>query len=336
MDGAAAVGKALADFDPAALDTLEVLAPIAKAGRTLSAANELAIRQAVESLSKVLASLPVAPEAAPEPAPEADQPVAKKEETMLVDTDTDTAPTTTADAAPVAKADEAPTPLVPVYDASGKLVGVVDPGNLTPVACPDMGDDAKADMPEDSGDADMGDEATAAPEEAPDEAPDLEPAPPASVGTPADDVHDGVAKQETDATDTDKTDTTTSDDVLKSSIADLVKAELDAYGATQQEVIAKQAKDLGEMAKTIETLKGQVKTLEEQPATPKVFTNGAVPPAQNLRGQDRGAQPIDMAKAQELRKGLYGAADATEQNQIAGTMQELAIAKLQEIHHRPA
>jgi len=53
-----AVGKALGGFDTAALDTIESLTLVRKSGRALSAANEAAIREAVNSLQKVLASLP--------------------------------------------------------------------------------------------------------------------------------------------------------------------------------------------------------------------------------------------------------------------------------------
>jgi hypothetical protein len=77
-DAMAALGKALGDFDPQTLDTVETLGQVRKAGRVLSASNEAAIRSAAESLQKVLASLPQAPEA-----PEAGAPVTKnKEETV--------------------------------------------------------------------------------------------------------------------------------------------------------------------------------------------------------------------------------------------------------------
>jgi hypothetical protein len=109
----------------------------------------------------------------------------------------------------------------------------------------------------------------------------------------------------------------------------------DESSATQQP-IADQSAAIAELVKTVETLKGQIRTLEEQPAEPKVFTHGAVPagqPQPQLRGQDRGAPAaIGTPQALEMKKGLYGAADATEQNKIAQDMQALAIARLQEIH----
>jgi hypothetical protein len=76
------IGKALDGFDPAPLELVEAYGPIAKSGRALSAANESAIRAALQSLQNILASLPKAPDA-PAPAAgaamtkEAGQPVAK-------------------------------------------------------------------------------------------------------------------------------------------------------------------------------------------------------------------------------------------------------------------
>lgn len=57
----AAVGKAMAGFDPAPLGVIEALGMVRKAGRVLSASNEAAIRSAADSLQKVLTSLPQAP-----------------------------------------------------------------------------------------------------------------------------------------------------------------------------------------------------------------------------------------------------------------------------------
>jgi hypothetical protein len=76
------IGKALDGFDPAPLELVEAYGPIVKSGRALSAANESAIRAALQSLQNILASLPKAPDA-PAPAAgaamtkEAGQPVAK-------------------------------------------------------------------------------------------------------------------------------------------------------------------------------------------------------------------------------------------------------------------
>ncbi|WP_128381269.1 hypothetical protein [Streptomyces cavernae] len=340
-DMVAAVGKALTDFDATSLDTIEALTQVTKAGRVLSARNEQAIRDAVDALQKVLASLP-----APVPdSPEGGLPVAKEETAMQPQTEpsqtADTpdavdkaADTENADAVDTATDPEAPdvvgkadqAPQIAVYDAKGRLVGIVAPESLIPVESPG----------EDDGEETPAAEEPAVEPAADDAAPptDLNPAPAAEVGTPADEIGknehtDNETDNETD------TDATSDADVLKSSIAGVVKAELDAYSATQQEVFAKQAEALAELASVVETLKGRIGTLEEQPAEPKVFTNGAVPPAV-LRGQDRGATPLDRGRALEMKKSLYGAADATEQNRVAQDMQANAIAQLQSIHQQRA
>lgn len=127
---------------PAELAAFEDLTSILKAGRALSSANESALRNAAEAIQKVLASLP-----APEEAPvEKETPVAEEttEETTV---EKDAAATIIADAAinaelpvlEVAKGEEPAAveevekggSLMAVYDASGKLVGVIKPNALT-------------------------------------------------------------------------------------------------------------------------------------------------------------------------------------------------------------
>jgi hypothetical protein len=113
------VGKALSGFDASALDTIEALAPIAKAGRA-SARSRAAIRTAGALLQQVLKSLPPAPAAT-----QAGQPVATLQEETTV--------SATAVAEPVvakAKGDAQ----VAVYDAEGNLVGTAKPENITPLA----------------------------------------------------------------------------------------------------------------------------------------------------------------------------------------------------------
>jgi hypothetical protein len=312
-----AVGKALADFDPAHLDAIESLSQVAKAGRSLSASNERAIREAVESLQKVLASLPAAPDT-----PESGRPVAKKETDMQPETGT--APETVEAPAvdPIGKADgdaEGKAPMVAVYDAKGKLVGIVDPTEITPIS----GADAAAEEPE---------PAPEAPAEAP-AAADLEPAPAAEAGIPAEDVaKDTDTPDDAPAAGDDVTKTTDSDDILKSSrLAELVKGMLDEHSAGQMAQLTKTGEAIVELADLVETLKGQVRALEEQPAVPSVFANGAIPPAHLMRGQDRGAPPVDTDRARELKKAMYSGT-AREQNDAAVEMQSAAIEALRAIH----
>lgn len=294
------IGKALDGYDPAGLDLVEALGQVRKAGRVLSSANEAAIRGAVESLQKVLASLPAAPAI-----DDSGRQVAKREEAPVgIDSQLLQPP---ADPEPVTKADEAddqaPPKVVAVYDARGKLVGVVHEGAITAVEQP-AGDDASDD---------------AAPEPEP-ETPDLDPAPKGDVGIPADAVEDCVAKS---------TDQNTPDmgDLLKSVAADAARGALDAWNAQQGQVIAKQGETMAQMAELVKALEGRVGTLEEQPAAPKVFTRGATPPPEQLRGQDHGAPQVDLTKAAELRRTFYSG-DPAAQNQAAEEMQHLAIQEL--------
>lgn len=332
------VGKALAGFDAGALDVIESLGAVRKAGRVLSTTNEAAIRGAVEQLQKVLASLPAAPTIE-----DSGQPVAKQEDpvadTATTQTITDPAaddvtkgadaPVVDAPAAaePPAEAVAKAKPQTAIYDKNGRLMGIVDPSSITPVD--DGGDDAE---PVEAAAMEPIAEAAAEPmaepvaeSAAPPEL-DLEPAPADEVGTPSDAVPDDVTKT------TDPTTDTSSDAVLKSIAKDAAEAAVAGFSATQGQTIA-------QLTETVATLKGRLEALEEQPAMPKVFANGATPgsgavppPQPALRGQDQGAPPMDIAKAQQLKKGLYGAADATEQNAIATDMQSAAIAALGLVH----
>jgi hypothetical protein len=330
----AAVGKALADFDPAELDTIEALGIVAKAGRVLSTANEAAIRGAVESLQKVLASLPQAPTTEEE----SGRPVAKEasEETGMPHTEpsadavTDAGETPTMDTPDVVGKADGEKEMVAVYDKNGNLVGICDPEKITRIAGAESDDDSGS---KDDAPADDGGTSDAAGEAAP-ETPDLEPAPAGEVGTPAD-----AAPSDDDVTksDNEQQSNTTSEEVLKSSLLAAVEEVVKTHSAAHTEQIAKTGDAVLELAEMVETLKGRLQVLEEQPAEPKVFTNGAVPPREMLRGQDRGAPAsVDVAKAQQMKKGLYGAADATEQNRIATDMQTAAIEALQAIHQRRA
>lgn len=140
-----------ADAEPASadLEAFEGITSVLKAGRALSSANEKTLRSAAEAIQKVLASLP-APEEAPveKETPVAEDPAAA---TVIIDVPIlKTAPVGDApeavekDAeevtaeAPVEEVEKAGT-LMAVYDAKGKLVGVIKPNALTVV---DSGDAA--------------------------------------------------------------------------------------------------------------------------------------------------------------------------------------------------
>lgn len=319
-----AISKAMAGFDPGPLEAVEALASVRKAGRVLSAANEAAIRGAAESLNTVLASLPQAPVA--------DDPVTK-EAAMAAETTTEAAPAETE----VAKAEETPEAQEPaqvakadgdagkaaqvaVYDSSGNLVGVADPADITPLA--NVAAPAKGDDPDEAAAAPPADPA---PAETPADPADMTPEPSAAAGTPAD-ADDDVAKAATGGTTTDE------HEVLKSLVTDAVTAALGTLAPVQD--IAKQADVIRELSEQVETLKGQVETLGEQPAMPKVFTSGATPPANLLRGQDKGAaQPVDVAKAAELKHTLYKGT-GPEQKQAFDEMQQMAVDGLAALYSR--
>ncbi|MFE2407114.1 hypothetical protein ACFXDE_02085 [Kitasatospora sp. NPDC059408] len=316
----AQVGKALDGFDPAALDTVEALGQVAKAGRVLSAANENAIRTAAEHLQKVLASLPEAPvaktaneePAMPTPTPSEDRTAASGQEPAMGIAEP------AAGAEPLAKADGEKPAVVVVYDQKGRLIGIVDPSDVTPVANAEAGPD---DM--DGDDSDATDDSSAD-----DDTPDLEPQPAAEAGTPTN------APDDEAVTKTTPDDGTTFPEMFKSSLLAAVEDVVTKHSATQADQIAKTGDAVLELADLVETLKGRVTVLEEQPAAPKVFTNGATPPAEHLRGQDHGAPAaVDVAKARELKGVLYRGT-AAEQNRAATDMQTAAIAALQAIHQR--
>jgi hypothetical protein len=311
------VGKALADWDAAPLDTIEALGHVRKAGRVLSAGNEAAIRGAVDSLQKVLASLPAAPITEeggqtvaktanlepdmPKPTLSEDATAESGQESAMGTAEPDPKPVAGVPVTAMAKADGEKTPMTVVYDQKGRLIGIVDPADVTPVS------NSEADPGEAPDD-------TAAPEAAPD-ASDLTPAPAGEVGTPADAVptdDDTVAK-------TTGNNDTTSEEVLKSIVDTRVAAKLAEYRTTQEQAVAKQADERAQLVELIEMLKGRVETLEEQPAEPRVFTNGQTPP-RDLRGMDRGARSIDVLKAAELKKSLMASTNAVEQRDIVARM----------------
>jgi hypothetical protein len=352
------IGKALAGFDSAPLEQFEGLVSVAKAGRVLSSANESLIRTAGESLQKVLASLPQAPIAddiTKETAVAADQTDTQAEPETDVAKAEDAAPETETPAEPdapvakaglpalvydkagtphsidpariseqIAKADAAPedakTKMVAVFDAKGDLVGVCDPGDITPVAGADA-PSPNEEKPEE-----------AKPEDAapPADPADMTPAPAADAGTPADEVNKA---EETDPVA--KSDGEDPHAVLKSTVTEAVRAALGTD--TVKEDVRKQAEVIAAQSEQIEALKARLETVENSPAAPKVFTNGATPPPGTLRGQDRapqGGPAVDIAKARELKDTLYRGT-AQEQNAAAKTMQEAAIAGLSAIHSAP-
>jgi hypothetical protein len=332
-----AIGKAMDGFDPAPLDVIEGLCGIAKSGRVLSSANEAHIREAAQRLNTVLSSLPQAP------VTDDGQPVAKQKETTVTATATETAEPAAKDTAPAAEVQEAEPVtkaaglLAPIYDQRGTLTGVTDPASiLQRVAKADGDDGAKvpmqavfdengnlvgivdpADITPVSGAGGNADATTEAPAADP---ADMTPQPPADAGTPAGAVDDGtVTKQDADGT------REVLRSIVKEALGELLGSQVPA------EEIAKQA-DFAGLRQQVEKLAARLVTVEEQPAKPKVLTNGAVPPAHQMRGQDHGSQPADIAKAAELKRKLSsGDATAAEQNDAYNTLSAMGAAELARI-----
>ena len=147
------VGKAMADAI-LPLDVIEGFAPVVKAGRVLSGSNEKALRDAVALLQNVLATLPApAPDGGQSVAKEADMATTPKEIKVEVKPVLDEAALASAAQAALAKSATLSTsndptaqltlgivhkakgdPVVVVFNAEGKLIGVVDPEDLLPVS----------------------------------------------------------------------------------------------------------------------------------------------------------------------------------------------------------
>lgn len=183
-----------------------------------------------------------------------------------------------------------------VYDSNGKLLGTVDPSKITEL----VGEGTKdaATTAEGGADGTPAPEAEAAPaEKAPEEAApaappaDMEPAPAASVGTPA----EGVVKAE--------------------DISEIVKAAV-AEATSSFDAVVKGLHD------EIEVLKA--------PARTRVLSHGALPPAHMLRGMDKAeGGSVDIAKAEDLRSQLETAQSMEQREAIEKQMNENAIAEWQ-------
>lgn len=362
-----AVGKAAAGAEEPAR-VITGLVSVAKAGRVLSSANEERIRAASKALQEVLGSLPSAPdsgsvakEGAAMDGTETTGDVAKaasaeeqakdkgpvdaqasdhmggdsakpkkagkkqgKEKTKVKKA---TAPKAGKRvkvydkagqlAGKVAKADISltiakagdGTEMMAVFNANGDLVGVVDPSKVQavsgasapkPAAAPDKG----AEQPPAQPPADPA--ASGA-------TPDLTPQPSAAVGTRAEDVQKSGEPE----------------DVAKGAeVIGQLREMLDRYEAGRAEAVAKQAADNDTLKAQLEEVRKRLATVEEQPAMPRVVSNGVIPPAQ-LRGQDAAA-PVDVAKAAELKNTLY-TGSGPEQVRAFNEMAGMATARLQQI-----
>lgn len=317
------VAKAVAVLKGAERDlpTYEALAPVVKAGKVLSAANESAIRSAKDKLQSVIDSLPapVAKEEAEASAP-VDEPV-EKSEAAEVDADVSRETSEVEKAAEPAAAivGEVELQMIPggaivekgvdfmpltgtieelapiikaaamqaVFNENGKLIGAVKPTAITPLDGGGASDAVEADPNQ------------PAPEPAP-----VAAAPAAQPAAPAAAPAAPVAKE---AEPDEKVITLT-----KSELADVLKEALDARSAENAEVI---------------------KSLEEKvdhlmaPAVPRVRLHGLGDPAA-LRANARES----VTKAEELvdvRKQFDEAGTPQEQNAARDVLTAAAMEQLQ-------
>jgi hypothetical protein len=330
-----AVGKAAEGIDPGALDVLEQLVPIAKAGRVLSAANEGKIRDAVDSLSQVLSSLPAAP-AVDDVAKEGDEPTTADTTEPVADTADDghsssasvgvskeAAVIAEAVAAAVAKADEPEPEPDEVARADDPLAKVSD-ADLKRQALTGSGSEQKAALVELGLRVLMG--TTGADADAPADAPDDTPAEPEDVGTPT----DATAATEpapppatTASTSAEEPVAKTAQEVLKEMIEEQVTAVL-------------KARD-DEHAEVVKALEDRIADLEA-PAPSKVLTRGAervrgdedrpMPEPHVLRGQNVGALRHETVAKEEWTS----APDATTRAARALELETAAAEALRQLH----
>lgn len=149
---AEAVAKAMTGFPVKALETVEALTAVRKAGRVLSSSNEQLIRDATSKLETVLSSLPAAPEVVEKSQEEpAVEPVGKANDPMVAVFDLARQPAgyTTQSRLmdfdrlrTVRKASD--TPMVACYNSNGDLIGVVDPDDLISTAAGKPAEEADA------------------------------------------------------------------------------------------------------------------------------------------------------------------------------------------------
>ena len=296
-------------------------AMVVKAGRVLSTVNEQRVRQASGLLEEVLASLPA-------PVQDGDA-VAKSEKEDPVASMGTLTVAVEVDSASVEKAAEQLTdavkakgdPQMAVFDEAGKLVGTIDPGDLSPIAKPGGDSDAGSDDGDDAADE--------APAAEPVQADELQPQPPDDAGTPADAAaapapapaaaaavgDEDVTKEQTDEAATAPEDGAA--DVLKAALGEVVKSAMEDL-LVSRDAVVKSLSDRLDAALA--------------PVPTGLLTNGALPPAHQMRGQDSGAPGIDVAKAQELRAQLAGATDVGERERIQKALNEQAAAALTALH----
>lgn len=308
-----------ADAEPSAadLEAFEGIASVLKAGRALSSANEKTLRSAAEAIQKVLASLP-APEEAPveKETPVAENPAAEPVTIETPDLAKAEAPAETVVAdVPVLEVAKAEEPgaveevekggsLMAVYDAKGKLVGVIKPNALTVV-------DSGAAAPAEEVEAEKAEEPEA--EDVTEKSDEIQP----DDGAPAEALGDDEALipgTETVQSPVEKTAADTTELVTQApDVAALLKEAL----APLVEKIA----DAADLANEVKVLKERVEAYGREPDDRKSpLLNGADGVAGIAK---RTADTDDLAA---LAKSVEIAKEAGDPAQILNAQQALAFA----------
>jgi hypothetical protein len=153
-----------------------------------------------------------------------------------------------------------------------------------------------------------------------DDATDTEPAAPETIGTPADEAT-AVAESQTEETAPDQPEPAPAED----------KAPAEKP-AEEDKGVKKAIKKAELVAERYESV---IKSLEERiahleaPAPSRVLSNGALPPAHLMRGQDAGAPKFGDAVA--MRKAVDEATDAVAKSEATDAMTQAALAALSEL-----
>lgn len=322
-----------ADSAPASadLEAFEGIASVLKAGRALSSANESTLRSAAEAIQKVLASLP-----APEEAPvEKETPVAEDPAAATVIIDVPLTKTATAADAPaeaivtdapvleVAKGEEPGTveevekagSLMAVYDASGKLVGVIKPNALTIV------DSGKA-APAEEVEAEKAEEPAAEP---------FEEAAAESVTEPADEIQpeDGAPAEALG----DDEELIPGTETVKSPIGKSAETETTVTQAPDVAVLLKEAlaplvekiAHAADLADEVRLLKERVEAYGREPDDRKSpLLNGADGTAGIAKRSAEKDVLVDLTKAVEIAK------EAGDPTKLVNAQQALAFAAIKD------
>ena len=288
---------------PKMLATAEQFAPIYKAGRTLSAANEAALKDASDAIAKVLESLPKAPvsPAADETnlGAETDRPepaeIEKDRMADIIDTAIELVDEDVTKAEDMSGVSDDELARIALTGVDAERTSALQEIGLRALTA-GLSGDAPA---EGSDMEDMADEAEELNE---DDAVVTEPADTDMEPAPVDEV--GVS----------------ADELTKTSGS----SEKKKLKVKKVEKLVKEATDeqSSKYAAIIKSLEDRIATLEA-PAPSKVLTNGALPPAHLMRGQDAGGSRLSDAAA--LRKQVDDAPDAVTKSEATEQMRLAAL-----------